>query len=95
MNLRSTPLLSSLLQTSLVMSVSSLLLAFISIALGQRVNYLDYLPFFNAMALVMLSLGVGALLLGLLGTWRTRGRSLPLWFANVLALLVLSLYLFD
>ena len=82
-------------KASFLLSASSLLLASISIMLGKQVNYLAYLPFFNAMALLMVSLGIAALLLGLIGTWRTRGRSTLLWVANVVALLVLSLYVFD
>lgn len=82
-------------KASFLLSASSLLLASISIILGQQVNYLDYLPFFSAMALLMVSLGIAALLMGLVGTWRMRGRSMPLWIANVVALLVLSLYIFD
>ncbi|MEM6435048.1 MAG: hypothetical protein AAF773_14530 [Cyanobacteria bacterium P01_D01_bin.115] len=82
-------------KASLLLSGISLLLASISIILGQQVNYLAHLAFFNAMALLMVSLGIAALLLGLIGLWRTRGQSKLMWFANICALLVLGLYLFD
>lgn len=67
----------------------------ISVALGQLVNYLDNLLLFNAMALVMVLAGVAAVLVGLIGTWRTRGRSALLWFADTIALLTVALYVFD
>ncbi|MEM9907568.1 MAG: hypothetical protein AAF921_21370 [Cyanobacteria bacterium P01_D01_bin.44] len=83
------------LRTSLWLSASSLLLASVSLVLGQQVNYLNHLSFFNAMALGMVSLSIAALLIGLIGTWQTRGQSVTLWLANMLALVILGLYLFD
>ena len=77
------------------MSASSLLLATVSLILGTHVDYLAYLPLFNTMALLMVALGIAALLLGLIGLWRTGGQNRLLWFANIVALLVLGLYVFD
>lgn len=58
-------------------------------------NYLDHLPAFNAMALGMLVLCLGGLAVGVVGTWRSRGRAATLWLANALAALLLVTYLFD
>ena len=82
-------------KASFLLSATSLLLASVSLILGQQVNYLDYLSFFSAMALLMVASGIAALLMGVIGTWQTRGRSVPLWIANVVAILILSMYAFD
>lgn len=82
-------------KASLLMSGSSLLLAAASIILSQQVDYLAYLPLFNTMALLMVALGLAALLLGVFGLWRIGGQNRLLWFANIVALLVLGLYVFD
>lgn len=82
-------------KASLLLSISSLLLASVSIILGNQVDYLAYLLFFNTMAWLMVSLSIAALLLGLIGIYRTRGQSRSLWFASIVALLVLGLYIFD
>ena len=83
------------LSASLALSAGSLLLATTSVLLGRRVNYLNYLPVFNAMAVGMLALCVGALAVGVVGTWKSRGRSPELWLADALSILVLGLFLFD
>lgn len=83
------------LNASLLLSAGSLLLAFVSIAAGRRVNYLDHLGAFNAMAAAMLALGAAALVVGAVGTWKSRGRSASLWLADALAVLVVSSYVFD
>lgn len=80
---------------SFLLSAGSLLLATVSIVLGQEVNYLDYLSLFNAMAAGMLSLSAAALLVGLVGTWKARGRSVLLWSADAVALMVAALYVFN
>ncbi len=85
----------SLLRVSLLLSAGSLFLALVNILLGRRVHYYDDLAAFNAMAAVMLALGVAALVIGLVGTWKARGRSAPLWMADALALLVVGFYLLD
>ena len=76
---------------SLLLSVGSLLLASISIELGRQVNYLTYLSFFNVMTVGILSMSAAALLVGLVGTWKTRGRSTSLWLANAVAVYVIAL----
>ena len=83
------------LTLSLLLCALSLLLAVGNTLLGQRVNYLDYLTFFNVMAVSMLALSVAALATGALGTWKARGRSPALWLANAIALLLLGAFLFD
>jgi len=85
----------SLLSASVALSAGSLLLATTSVLVGRRVNYLDYLPAFNVMAAGMLALCLGALAVGVVGTWRSRGRSPGLWLADTLAVLVLGLFLLD
>ncbi|MGD1896183.1 MAG: hypothetical protein ACFB16_04430 [Phormidesmis sp.] len=47
------------------------------------------------MALVMLALAIAAFLLSIVGLWQRQGRSLKGWSANLLALCVLLLYVFD
>jgi len=85
----------SLLRTSLLLSAGSLLLACTSTILGQRVNYLDYLPAFNAMAATMLALCIAALAAAVVGTWKSRGRSTTLWLADLIAVLILAMYVFN
>lgn len=85
----------SLLSTSLLLSSGSLLLAATSMVLARRVNYVDHLSAFNAMAAAMLVLCAAALTAGLVGTWKSRGRSLPLWLADAVALLVLGMFAFN
>ena len=84
-----------LLRLSLLFNVGSLFLMHVSVALGRRVYYLDHLPLFNAMAAGILALSAAALATGLAGTWKVRGRSAWLWFADGVALLVLAEILFD
>lgn len=83
------------LKTSLQLSGCSLTLAVAAIVLAQHVNYLNYLLLFNTMALVMVSAGMAAVLIGLLGTWQTRGRNAALWFADTVALLAVISYVFN
>ena len=83
------------LSTSLLLSCGSLLLAASSMALARRVNYVDHLPAFNAMAAAMLALCAAALIAGVVGTWKSRGRSLSLWLADAVALLVLGMFAFN
>lgn len=85
----------SLLNASLLLSAGSLFLALVSILLGRRVDYYDHLSAFNLMAAAMLSLGVAAFVVGLVGTWKARGRSVAFLAADVLALFVVGLYVFD
>jgi hypothetical protein len=47
------------------------------------------------MAMAMLVLSVGALVTGVVGTWKSRGRSMTLWLADVIAVLVLGTYVFN
>ena len=85
----------TLLRTSLLLSASSLLLACTSIVLGGRVNYLDYLPAFNAMAATMLALCIAALTAAVVGMWKSRGRSITFWLAVVIAVLILGMFVFN
>jgi hypothetical protein len=80
---------------SLLLSAGSLLLGLVSMTLGRRVNYLDYLTLFNSMAAAMLALGAAALAAGVIGTWKSRGRSGVMWLASAIAVLILCLYLLD
>ena len=86
---------SNVAKLSLALSVASLIVASVSLTLGRQINYLNYLPLFNALALLMLGLAIAALLLALFGIWRSRGRSIGVWLANGVAVFVLSLYAFD
>lgn len=74
------------LKTSLLLSAISLAMMCINLWLSQQTNYTNQFRLFGLTVLGMLSAGGAALLLGLLGTWCTRGRSLPLWVANLVAL---------
>ena len=78
---------------SLLPSTGSLLVALVSVILGRRVSYLDHLAAFNSMA--MLALGVAALVVGLVETWKSRGRSASAWLADLLAVVVVGLYVFN
>ena len=82
-------------RVSLLLSAGSLLLALVSITIGRRVNYLDHLTLFNLMAAAMLALGVAALAAGVVGTWKSRGRSAAMWLAIAIAILILLQYLLD
>ena len=82
-------------RADVVLSFSSLVLALTSILLGTRVHYLDYLSFFNALALAILVSAAGGLLLSIGGAVTSRGRSLSSWMSLGLALLVLTAVLFD
>jgi hypothetical protein len=83
------------LNLSLLLSASSLSLATVSVLIGRRVDTIHHLGLFNAMAMAMLAFGAGALAAGLIGTWRARGRSAPLWLADAVASSVVALYLFN
>ncbi len=86
---------SALAFVSLLSSAASLLLAATSIVIGRQVDYLDHLPLFNAMAAGMLALVLAALLSGLAGTWKARGRGAWLWSANVVAVFATAFLLFN
>ncbi len=85
----------SYLNASLLLSAISLVLATISGLAGRRVNYLDYLQIFNAMAALMLATSVAAFAIGTIGTWKERGQGASLWLADVLAVAIVALFLFD
>ena len=50
----------------------------LNIYLGTQVNYLDYLPLFNALTIAILACAGIAILLGVTGLWIARFRSIPL-----------------
>ena len=58
--------------------VVAMALARLNIYLGTQVNYLDYLSFFNALALTMLACEGIAIGLSIAGLRRVRFRSIPL-----------------
>jgi hypothetical protein len=58
--------------------VSAYLLTQLNIYLGTRVNYLHYLSLFNALTVGILACTGIAILLGFIGLWRARFKSIPL-----------------
>jgi len=50
----------------------------LNIYLGTQVNYLDYLPLFNVLTTAILACAGIAIILGLVGLWKVRFRSIPL-----------------
>ncbi len=82
-------------KASLLFTVASVCVALVSIQLGRRMNYLEHLPLFNALAVTMLGLvGVG-FLVALVSLIKARGRNVSLWWVAVLAIVVLGSYLLD
>ncbi len=79
---------------SLALTSASLSLAWISMWMGRRVNYLERLPLFNTLAAVMLSLAGAGLVIACLAIARGRG-SASLWVAAVLAASLIALLLVD
>jgi hypothetical protein len=69
--------------------ISAYLLTQLNIYLGTSVNYLDYLSLFNALTIGLLACAGIAILMGFIGLWRVRFKSVPL----VLLSLVSSAYL--
>ena len=80
---------------SLMLTTGSFLLGLVSIALGRRVNYLDHLPVFNMIALVMLALVVAAVTVACVALVRNRGRGASLWIAATMGSVILGMYLLD
>ena len=78
---------------SLLLTTTSILLAFAAIQLGHRLNYLEHLPMFNAMAAGMLALVVAGLVFAAVTLVRARGMGGSLWFAASLATVVLGMLL--
>jgi hypothetical protein len=78
-----------------VLTATSFVLAMVSIQLGRKLNYLDHLPVFNSLALVMLALVLSALVVAVVQLVKARERSASPWVAVTLALFVLSSYLLD
>lgn len=60
---------------SLVSFAASVAIAVLSVALAHRVNYLDHLSLFNALAMAILVLGLIALIAALGGAWSRRDTS--------------------
>ena len=50
----------------------------LNIYLGTQVYYLDYLPLFNTMTIVMLACAGVAIILSMAGLWKARFTSVPL-----------------
>jgi nitrate reductase gamma subunit len=50
----------------------------LNIYLGTQVNYLDYLSLFNALTIIILACVGVAIILGMVGLWKVRFRSVPL-----------------
>jgi hypothetical protein len=71
------------------------LVAGTSLFLGARVNYLDHLSVFNALAATMLTLGVVGLACSVVGLWKARLRSMPFSITATLSLLFLIRIMLD
>lgn len=80
---------------SLALTTGSLLLGLANIGLGRRVNYLDYLPLFNSLALTILALAAAAVVVAAVPLVRSRGRGGSLWMAAILACGLIGAYLLD
>lgn len=80
---------------SLMFTTGSFLLGLVSIGLGRRVNYLEYLPVFNMIAFAMLALVVTAVTVALVALIRNRGRGASLWIAATMGTVVLGMYLLE
>ena len=80
---------------SFALSAASLVLAVINVVHGRRVNYLEHFMFFNVMAMGMLGLAVIALVAGVIGTRRARGRGASLWMVSGLAAVLIVALLSD
>jgi len=83
------------LGVSVWLSAAAVLTGVTSILIGRRVNDIDHLALFNAMAIAILAFSAGAIGAGVAGIWRSRGRSPLLWFASALAVAVVALVLLD
>ena len=80
---------------SFALSSASALVAAGSILLARRLDFTRHMPLFNMLAMVMLALVVAGLVVGIVGLARNRGKGLPLWAAETLALVILGSYLLD
>jgi hypothetical protein len=63
----------------------------LNIYLGTQVNYLDYLPFFNALTIAILACASIAIILGLAGLWKAHFKSLPLALVSLASFAYLTL----
>ena len=67
-----------LLWTSILSLGLAIALTRLNIYLGAQVNYLDYLPLFNALTIAILACAAIAIILGVAGLWKAHFRSVPL-----------------
>ena len=81
--------------TSLLLTSSSLLPGMVSIQMARRLDYLEHMATFNAIAAAMLGLVGLGLIVSVVALLRARGRATELWLAAALAIAVVSSYLLD
>ena len=82
-------------RVSLAFTSMSFLLGATNILVGRRVDYLEYLPLFNAMAVTMLGLVLVGLIAAIVALAKARGRGASPWLSATFASLVLATYLLD